>query len=126
MANCSKYRNQIFEILQNRVDHPTADVIYSELKQQLPNIGIATIYRNLNQLEADGSINKITIGGTAHYDHRTNQHSHFSCINCGNVTDLDYDNEAIMELGRKNFKGTILTCSSNFYGICPECNKSAH
>ena len=39
--------------------HPTADYIYEVLKKELPSISLATVYRNLNQLAANGIIRRL-------------------------------------------------------------------
>lgn len=43
----SRQREMIKSFLMGRKDHPTADVIYSNLKQQDPNLSLGTVYRNL-------------------------------------------------------------------------------
>ena len=41
-------------------------------------IGIATVYRNLNQLSENGTIKRIEgLDGSVHYDHNTHMHYHF-------------------------------------------------
>lgn len=50
MKRYSKQRELILRVLQNRIDHPTADMLYSDLKNEMPDIGIATVYRNLSDL----------------------------------------------------------------------------
>ena len=43
----SKQRDSILEFLAARKDHPTADVVYMNVREQLPNISLGTVYRNL-------------------------------------------------------------------------------
>ena len=43
----SKQRDSILEFLATRKDHPTADVVYMNVREQLPNISLGTVYRNL-------------------------------------------------------------------------------
>ena len=46
----SKQRDSILEFLATRKDHPTADVVYMNVREQLPNISLGTVYRNLTLL----------------------------------------------------------------------------
>ena len=46
MKKYSRQRELILNSLRNRTDHPTADVLYKDLKNDMPAIGIATVYRN--------------------------------------------------------------------------------
>lgn len=56
MTKHSKQRDAIFENLRSRKDHPTAEEIYLSLKPAMPAISLATVYRNLAQLENEGLI----------------------------------------------------------------------
>ncbi len=121
MIKHSKQRDAIMNQLRDRYDHPTAETLYAELKEVIPNLSMATVYRNLKQLHDWGEIISITTDGATRYDARTNPHSHFFCRECGAVTDLDYDSSEILELGRRSGIGQIEGCSANFYGVCSGC-----
>ena len=45
-----KQRVLILNNLKNRYDHPTAEMIYQDLKVDYPHLSLGTVYRNLNQL----------------------------------------------------------------------------
>ena len=80
----------IKSFLMGRKDHPTADVIYSNLKQQDPNLSLGTVYRNLTLLSDMGEILRLRVGdGVDHFDADTSEHYHFVCTECGSVIDLD-------------------------------------
>ena len=44
----SRQREAIKEFLMTRKDHPTADVVYMNVRQEFPNISLGTVYRNLH------------------------------------------------------------------------------
>ena len=86
----SRQREMIKSFLMGRKDHPTADVIYSNLKQQDPNLSLGTVYRNLTLLSDMGEILRLRVGdGVDHFDADTSEHYHFVCTECGSVIDLD-------------------------------------
>lgn len=88
----SRQREMIKSFLMGRKDHPTADVIYSNLKQQDPNLSLGTVYRNLTLLSDMGEILRLRVGdGVDHFDADTSEHYHFVCTECGSVIDLDMD-----------------------------------
>lgn len=58
----SKQRELILSNLRNRRDHPTAEMIYQDLKADYPNLSLGTVYRNLNQLCQTRQINRLDIG----------------------------------------------------------------
>ena len=74
----SRQREMIKSFLMGRKDHPTADVIYSNLKQQDPNLSLGTVYRNLTLLSDMGEILRLRVGdGVDHFDADTSEHYHF-------------------------------------------------
>lgn len=119
----SKQRSAIIEYLQGRVDHPTADMIYSALRIEHPNLSMGTVYRNLNMLAEMGEIKRLDLGdGTDHFDPNTSPHMHFLCKCCGRVTDIhsDYMDIFVDEVS-KNVDGQIMGSVSYFYGNCADC-----
>jgi len=62
MLKRSKQREAIVRVLKRTSSHPTAEWIYEEVKKEIPNIGLATVYRNLRLLkEAGMAIPRTTI-----------------------------------------------------------------
>ena len=123
----SKQRDSILEFLAARKDHPTADVVYMNVREQLPNISLGTVYRNLTLLSDLGEILRLRVGdGTDHFDADTSEHYHFVCTECGSVIDLDMDSiDSIMEAAGERFDGRIRGHVTYFYGSCPACNRVA-
>lgn len=121
MIKYSRQREAIKRQLSDRGDHPTAETLYTELKQEMPNLSMATVYRNLRQLESWGEIASISTDGAARFDYDVRPHSHFFCTECGAVMDLDDDNEKVVAIGQAGFAGRIEGCASHYYGVCPTC-----
>ena len=57
----SRQRESIKEFLRTRKDHPTADVVYENMKLIYPNISLGTVYRNLSLLADLGEIKKLSV-----------------------------------------------------------------
>ena len=47
----SKQREMIYEYLLSTGEHPSAEIIYEELKKTIPALSLGTVYRNLTVLE---------------------------------------------------------------------------
>ena len=74
----SRQREIILDKLKANAVHPTAEYLYSILKKENSTISLATLYRNLNQLEEHGIIKRIDgLETSSHYDHNTHTHYHF-------------------------------------------------
>ena len=119
----SKQRDAILSFLMTRKDHPTADVVYSHLRETYPNISLGTVYRNLTLLSDLGEITRLRPGdGVDHFDADTSPHYHFLCSKCGAVIDLKMDNiDYINQLADVGFDGQIAGHITYFYGLCPKC-----
>ena len=65
----SRQREMIYEYLCSTCEHPSAEMIYEDLKKKIEGLSLGTVYRNLNQLAAQGTILRLTgIDGSDHYD----------------------------------------------------------
>ena len=65
----SRQREAILQCVLSHHDHPTADNIYMEVREDFPNISLGTVYRNLSLLTKLGKIQKITCDDHAdHFD----------------------------------------------------------
>ena len=59
----SKQRDAIIKFLMTRKDHPTADMVYMNIKEEFPKISLGTVYRNLALLSERGEILKLSYEG---------------------------------------------------------------
>ena len=119
----SRQRESIKEFLMTRKDHPTADVVYENVRKFYPNISLGTVYRNLSLLSELGEIQKLSnFGGADHFDGCVTPHCHFMCKKCGAVLDLETENlNDLSGKAVKNFSGEITECDIRFFGTCPKC-----
>ena len=109
----SRQREAVKEFLASRIDHPTADTVYTNLREKFPNISLGTVYRNLSLLADMGEIIKITTGdGADRFDGRITPHNHFICHKCHKVSDLE-----IWVLPKKTFWEKLTAMSRIFMGF---------
>ena len=108
--------------------HLTPEEIYEKLNPDHPNLGIATVYRNLQNFENLGIVQRLSLGdGIARYElaeleKDVHQHHHLVCIECGRLIEVKGD--LLGELEKKietlyNFE--ILDHDLKFYGYCNKC-----
>lgn len=92
-------RKRILELLDEAGNkHVTADDIYRVLIQAGEDIGLATVYRVLNQFEAAGLVVKHNFeGGQAYYELDSGEHhDHMVCVESGKV--IEFSNVEIERL----------------------------
>lgn len=127
--NYSKQRSIILKIVRNNPVHPTAEWVYEQAKKELPSIGIATVYRNLNALVGLGEIDKISSSKEMdRFDGNMGEHYHFQCIKCGALTDLaPKDEESLNQI--RDLVNTTFNIEDNnvrisktlLKGVCNKC-----
>jgi Fur family peroxide stress response transcriptional regulator len=117
-------RLRILEYLEKNKIHPTAEIIYEELLNEIPTISKMSVYNTLNMFSEKGVSLHLVISGTeARFDGNTVPHHHFLCEKCGKIIDLDIE--------CRYFKtGSILghqikELHGYFKGICSNCRKDA-
>lgn len=122
----SRQREQILSLLRGTDIHPTAGWIHRELKKELSNLSIGTVYRNINILLDQNLVQKIEAGSSIdRFDANTEQHYHFICRECGSVDDLPL--KILPGLNKIATRATNYQVEKHrldFYGICPLCSFS--
>lgn len=124
----SRQRESIKKNLLQRRDHPTADMVYEDIRKIYPNVSLGTVYRNLSLLSEIGELRRLSaVSGADRFDARVEPHNHFTCTACGCVIDIaDGTPDAMIEEAGRSFEGRIDGCSIMFYGICPQCKAGNH
>ena len=127
MENVTKQfpkRNAILAGLQRSKEHPSAETLYAQLKQEIPDLSIGTVYRNLALFKKQGLATGIaTVDGVERFDGETHPHVHFICSECGAIMDLN-DVEAPASLTHTAevcSGGEVTACQLSFTGRCKAC-----
>jgi len=85
----TEQRAAVYRSLCARVDHPTADEVFTSVRAEIADISLATVYKALETLVSCNLAAKLTYGdGSARYDARTDEHYHARCLSCGSVRDV--------------------------------------
>lgn len=123
MKKFSRQREAVLTVLKNTKSHPSAATVYDEVRKQIPNISLGTVYRNLSELCATGDVMGFATGdGTEHFDGNTMPHPHFCCTNCNKISDVDLDNTKQLVLdAEKKLNCEVEHHHIIFYGKCACC-----
>ena len=122
----TKQKEAIMEVLRGTTSHPTADWVYSEVRKEIPNISLGTVYRNLRLLCQSREILELDLcGNLSRFDARQDDHYHFRCEKCGQVFDVDepVDKKIDGRIARKT-GFVIIYHKLEFRGVCLECQDS--
>ncbi|MFO7773731.1 MAG: transcriptional repressor [Dehalococcoidia bacterium] len=121
----SKQREAIIKVLRSTSSHPSAEWIYQEVRKEMPEIGLATVYRNLRLLKEAGEVHEIHAShDTGRFDGNTSMHYHFYCDGCGKILDLDEPIDATIETRVARKTGlTVTRHNLELGGLCLDCQK---
>ena len=117
-------RDAILECLRCSKAHPSAEMLFTQLKQQIPDLSMGTVYRNLTLFREQGLCSSIaTVSGVERFDGNTDPHVHFICSNCDAVIDLDEMQvpESLSQRAATCCGGTVTDCQLSFTGLCKDC-----
>jgi len=119
----SHQREAVKNCLLGRMDHPTAEMIYEQIRREDPRISLGTVYRNLSLLVQLGEIRRIPVAdGPDHFDGDMSRHFHFICRRCHAVKDLRSPElgdslERLLSEQSDRAEDVVL----NVYGCCSDC-----
>lgn len=98
--------------------------ILDAAQQEVPALGLATVYRNLKQLMQAGEIQTVELPGEppryemAHHGH----HHHFRCTACDRVFDIHDCPGDMQRLAPRGFK--VDSHDLTLYGRCGDCRRA--
>ncbi|MBP8645149.1 MAG: transcriptional repressor [Syntrophobacteraceae bacterium] len=83
-------RLAIYQALYDNKDHPSAEVIYQQVRKRFPMISLGTVYKTLERFHEVGLVQKVSpVTEVARYDANVDSHHHMVCLKCQNIIDLE-------------------------------------
>jgi Fur family transcriptional regulator, ferric uptake regulator len=95
--------------------------ILDDARSLIDGIGVATVYRTLKKLAADGAIRVVTLpGDAARYELQGGgHHHHFQCTRCKRVFEVPGCPGDLSHLAPRGF--TVEQHDITLYGRCADC-----
>jgi Fe2+ or Zn2+ uptake regulation protein len=116
----TKQREEVFGILLQKRDHPTATEVFLRAKRHMPSISLATIYNCLEALVDCGLVKQVNLDrAPTRFCANLQEHSHFYCEGCGSISDV------VLSLNRNwdlppGF--VVVQADVSLRGMCPKCS----
>lgn len=137
---CDRLRNNSYKLtpqrqtilrtfLDNADRHLSAEDVYSLVKHEYPDMGLATVYRTLDLLAELGILQKNDFGdGRSRYEFTrkdVHNHHHLICMNCGAVSEFDDDLlESLEAVIFKRIQFKVVDHDLKFFGYCQKCQST--
>ena len=87
----TRQRQEIYRILIEHRNHPTANEVFMRAKDRLPNISLATVYNCLEALVQHGIIRQVNFEReSSRYCPNLHEHGHFHDATTGIIHDVDF------------------------------------
>ncbi len=116
-------RLEIYRVLLEAKDHPSAEDIFARVQERVPTISLDTVYRTLATFEKFGLICKIyALDEKARFDPNVSHHHHLVCTKCHKITDFEWQEVDHLPLPSQARQwGEIKDRYLELRGICKDC-----
>lgn len=119
-------RVAVLDAIRGMEGHVPVDQVAAKVREQHPQMDLATVYRTAGLLSRLHLLNEVSIGGVSHYEYASpgQRHGHMVCEHCGrtihaSTTHLDELREALLQDTGFEVHVEHLTMS----GLCRECRQ---
>ena len=122
-AKITKRQEQILEILKNCDDELSGQELHRELIIGEKEMGLTTVYRNLQVLMKNGLIRSRHLPtGEVLYTPVERDIHHLTCVQCGETSKIDgCPVKDLHEPKQVNNKFQLLFHTLEFFGLCQNC-----
>ena len=129
---CTRYglavthqRQVIYDSLTYMEGHPSPESVYAVVKERIPSISLATVYKNLKTFEEHGLIREVSPHHrSARFETNSTPHHHLVCLRCKSIVDVPANEVEPIRLKKRAPGGfRIQRYSVEMLGYCGECAK---
>ena len=119
----TRQRREVYEVLLETRDHPSAVQVFNRVQRKMPTISLATVYNCLETLTQCGLVQQVNFDrGPSRFCPNTQRHAHFFCTHCGHVSDVDLpDAAALSRLWRLPDDYVVNQYEFSLRGLCRRC-----
>lgn len=124
-AYMTQPRKRLITYLHNHADET---LTAGQISQDLPEISVSAVYRNLSALEQDGTVRRVAKAGSREVFYQymkaeeCKDHLHLSCRKCGKTFHMDEaETQALLDSIARLDGFTVDRNDTVLYGTCENC-----
>lgn len=116
----AKIAEEILKLFHEGPGHMTAEEVFLLAKNSGIRVSVASVYRVLSKLSAEGKLRKVpNPDGADIFDITTRQHGHLICSGCGKASDLWIPGLQEKIEREAGIKAETVDLTVRY--VCPEC-----
>ncbi len=121
-------RQVLYETMQGMHGHPSPEEVYASVKERIPSISLATVYKNIHLFVQSGVLRELSMHhGTLRVETNKDPHHHLVCSVCKRVTDVEQDELGMGEPRLRLASGFVVErVSVDVIGVCSLCQAAAN
>ena len=118
-------RQVLYEVMQGMEGHPSPEEVYARVKEQIPSISLATVYKNIHLFVESGVLREVSLHhGTVRVEMNDEMHHHLVCSKCKSISDIG-EQELHLAPMQGMLNGFLVErYAVDVIGICPKCQSS--
>jgi Fur family peroxide stress response transcriptional regulator len=117
-------RQVIYETVMSLPGHPSTEAVYERVKEKIPAISLATVYKNIRTFLDSGIFQEVSLHhGSLRVEPNLRPHHHLVCVRCKAISDLDEAELEPLRLKHKLPRGfEVQRFAVDILGICQTCS----
>jgi Fur family peroxide stress response transcriptional regulator len=118
-------RTAVYKALLTSTKHPSAEMVFREVRRLFPSISLDTVNRTLLTLHEIGLAFVVEGSGDAkRFDANLQTHQHFKCVKCKRIIDFHYEPFDEIDVPKSlRDKFTVLRRTVYLEGYCERCQE---
>ena len=83
-------RQVLYEVMQGIPGHPSPEEVYERVRERIPSISLATVYKNIHVFIESGLLREVSLHhGSLRVELNRRPHHHLVCTRCKSIMDID-------------------------------------
>ena len=119
-------RQVLYEVMQTMPGHPSPEEVYARVKELIPAISLATVYKNIHLFVERGVLKEVSMHhGSLRVELNSHIHHHMVCSHCKAITDIEeHELGPLPALQRLPGGFQAERYAIDVIGICAACQKA--
>lgn len=122
----TRQRTEIEAVLAETAEFTSAQALFTQLKGQGLSIGLATVYRTLNDMAESNEVDvaRTDSGEQLYRLCGTGHHHHLICTQCGQTIEIQAPLEGWVNSVAEQYGFADVHHIVDLYGLCPDCQRA--